>query len=161
MSHFEYEIKKLPAYRAMGLKCDVSFTEMEMIKDVIQHSISRANELKHAVNLDVRLGLSYHVRLDGFVYYSVYEVTEEQPLLDGLVEMKIPEMTYLITKHKGGSIEETYGKIMDWIKKSEYTPFKEKAIEYYDELPIKHERYPSHADPNDPHFEILIPVIRS
>ncbi|WP_342426201.1 hypothetical protein [Paenibacillus sp. FSL L8-0158] len=35
MSRFEYEIKNLPAYRVVGLKCDVAFTEIETIKDVI------------------------------------------------------------------------------------------------------------------------------
>lgn len=67
-------------------------------------------------------------------------------------------MTYLITNHKGGSIEETYGKILDWLGESEYVPFKEKGVEYYDELPIKYERYPIDSDPSDPHFEIWIPI---
>ncbi len=42
----EYEIKALPSYRAMGLLCDVSFTEIETITKVIEKSISRAEELE-------------------------------------------------------------------------------------------------------------------
>ncbi|QQK80086.1 GyrI-like domain-containing protein [Salicibibacter cibi] len=160
MSRLEYEIKKLPAYRAMGIKCDVAFTEIETIKEGIQHSIKRVEEFDYAVNPDVRLGLSYHLRPDGFVYYSAYEVQDEQALLEGMAEVNVPEMTYLVTKHKGGSIENTYGKIIDWLKASEYVPFTEQDVEYYDELPIKHEKHPSDSDTSDPHFEIFIPIVR-
>jgi hypothetical protein len=31
MNNFDNEIKKFPVFRAMGLKCDVSFTEIETI----------------------------------------------------------------------------------------------------------------------------------
>ncbi|MGV6936674.1 GyrI-like domain-containing protein [Paenibacillus sp. CMM36] len=160
MSRFEYEIKNLPAYRVVGLKCDVAFTEIETIKDVIQNSIRRVDEFEYAVNTDVRLGLSYHLRPDGFVYYSAYEVQGEQPLIEGMVEVNVPEMTYLVTKHKGGSIEETYEKILEWLNGSEYVPFKEQDVEYYDELPIKHEKYANNSDSSDPHFEILIPIAK-
>ncbi|WP_440895634.1 GyrI-like domain-containing protein [Amphibacillus sp. Q70] len=156
MTNFTYQIKKLPAYRAMGLKCDVPFTEIETIKDTIQSSMSRVNELEYAVNKNMRLGLSYHLRPDGFVYYSVYEVQEQQQLPEDMVEIKIPEMTYLVTKHKVGSIEETYMKIMEWINKNTYEVFKEPGVEYYDELPIKHEKHT-----NESQFEILIPIVKA
>lgn len=154
MNNIEYEIKILPAYRAMGLKCDVSFTEIETIEGVIENSISRAKEFEYPVDSEVRLGLSYHLRPDGFTYYSVYEVQDEQQLLDNMVEINIPEMAYLVVKHKGESIEDTYEKIMKWIKESDYMPFREKGVVYYDELPIKHERYSS----GESDFEILIPI---
>ncbi|QQK76182.1 GyrI-like domain-containing protein [Salicibibacter cibarius] len=160
MNRLEYDIKTLPAYRAMGIKCDVAFTEIEAIKEGIQHSIKRAKELEYAINTDMRLGLSYHLRPDGFVYYSAYEVQKEQPLLEGMAEVNVPEMTYLVTKHKGGSIEDTYGKIMEWLEGSEYVPFTEQDVQYYDELPIKHEKYPSDSSASDPHFEIFIPIVR-
>lgn len=158
MNNFVYEIKQLPAFRAMGLKCDVPFTEIETITDVIQSSIRRVDEFEYAVNKDVRLGLSYHLRPDGFVYYSAYEVSDEQQVLEDMVEINVPEMTYLVTKHTGGSIEETYGRIMDWINGSDYIPFKEQGVKYYDELPIKHEIHPSDSVTSDPHFDILIPI---
>ncbi|MFA1822384.1 GyrI-like domain-containing protein [Virgibacillus oceani] len=158
MSNVVYEIKKLPAYRAMGLKYEVPFTEIETITDVIQNSIRRVDEFEYAVNKDKRLGLSYHLRPDGFVYYSAYEVRDEQQVLEGMIEIRVPEMTYLVTTHTGGSIEETYGKIMDWISGSDYVPFKEQGTEYYDELPIKHEIHPSDSVTSDPHFDILIPI---
>lgn len=158
MKNFHYEIKKLPAYRAMGIKCDVAFTEMKKIKDVIQSGINRVDELEYAVNKDTRLGFSYHIRSDGFVYYSAYEVREEQQLPEDMVEIHVPEMTYLATKHDGGSIEETYGKIMEWLNENEYIVFKEQGVDYYDDLPIKHEKYPIDVDTRDAHFEILIPI---
>lgn len=158
MKNFDYEIKKLPAYRAMGFKCDVSFTEIETIKDVIQDSMRRVDTLEYAVNKNIRLGLSYHLRPDGFVYYSVYEVQETQRLPEGMVEINIPEMTYLVTNHTGGSIEETYLNIMEWINESDYKVFKEQGIQYYDELPIKHERHINHVDVSNLPFEICIPI---
>lgn len=161
MKNFDYEIKTLPAYRAMGLKCDVPFTEIETIKDVIQDSMSRVDTLEYAVNKNIRLGLSYHLRPDGFVYYSVYEVEEKQQLPEGMVEINIPEMTYLVTKHKGESIEKTYLKIMEWIRGTEYKAFKEQSIQYYDELPIKHERHTNHIDISNPPFAIWIPIEKS
>lgn len=154
MSNIEYEIKTLPAYRVMGLKCDVSFTEIETIKNVIEDSISRVDEFEHPVNSNLRWGLSYHFRPDGFTYYSVYEVEDKQPLLDGMVEISVPKMTYLVIKHREGSIAETYEKIIEWIKESEYVPLKENGVEYYDELPIKHEKYLK----DESYFEILIPI---
>jgi predicted transcriptional regulator YdeE len=108
MNNFDYEIKKLPAFRAMGLKCDISFTEITTIQDVIQSSISRVDALEFAVNKGIRLGLSYHLRPDGFVYYSAYEVREEQQLPVDMIEIHVPEMTYLAAKYNGGSIEETF-----------------------------------------------------
>ncbi|GAA0323106.1 GyrI-like domain-containing protein [Oceanobacillus sp. FSL W7-1293] len=150
----EYEIKTLPAYRAMGLKCDVSFTDFETIKTVIENSMSRVKEFDYPVNPGIRLGLSYHLRPDGFTYYSVYEVQDKQPLLDNMVEINIPEMTYLVAKYNGESIEGTYENIMKWIKESDYTPFKEEGVDYYDELPIKHEKYLN----GESDFEILIPI---
>lgn len=30
---------------------------------------------------------------------------------------------------------------MKWIEESDYIPYREEGVEYYDELPIKHERY--------------------
>jgi len=154
MNNIKYEVKTLPAYRAMGLKCDVSFTEIETIKEVIESSINRAEEFEYPVNLEERLALSYHLRPDGFTYYSVYEVYDQQELPDNMVEIHIPEMTYLVVKHKGDTIEETYEEIMKWLSKSDYEPFREKNVEYYDELPIKHERYVS----GKTDFEILIPI---
>lgn len=49
--------------------------------------------------------MSYHLLPDGFVYYSAYEVQGEQPLIEGMVEVNVPEMTYLVTKHKGGILK--------------------------------------------------------
>lgn len=63
-------------------------------------------------------------------------------------------MTYLVAKYNGESIEGTYENIMKWIKESDYTPFKEEGVDYYDELPIKHEKYLN----GESDFEILIPI---
>ncbi|WP_445486746.1 GyrI-like domain-containing protein [Niallia sp. 03133] len=159
MQNFSYEIVEIPAYRGIGLKWNGPYAEVSTLKKLINSMSSRVGEIDNAVNPNVQLGLSYHLRADGFVHYSVYEVCEEQQLPDGMIEIYVPKMTYLMTHHKmGQNIGKTYYNILQWLKKSEYEPYKESGVEYYDELPIKHERYPNDRDFNNPHFEILIPI---
>ena len=161
VQNFLYEIVKIPAYRGIGLKWDGPYTEINTLKKLINRMSSRVGELDHAVNPKVLLGLSYHLRPDGFVHYSVYEVSEEQQLPDGMVEINVPEMTYIMTHHKKDQdIGQTYEKIFQWLKNSYYDPYIEPNVEYYDDLPIKHERYPNDRDVNNPHFDILIPIFK-
>lgn len=161
MQNFRYEIVKIPAYRGIGLKWEGSFKEISNLKKIIHIMSDRLGELEQVVNPDLQLGLSYHLRPDGFVHYSVYEVSVQQQIPEGMVEINVPEMTYLMTHHrKGESIDRTYMDISQWIKESDYEPYAEPGIEYYDNLPIKHERYPDNRDLQDPHFDILIPVVK-
>ncbi|MGR3764304.1 GyrI-like domain-containing protein [Rossellomorea sp. NS-SX7] len=156
----DYEIVELPAYRAIGLKWEGAYTEIPALRELIQEMNARAGELEHAVNTDIQLGLSYHLRPDGFVHYSVYEVGAKQQIPDGMREIVVKPMTYFrIHHHKGGDIGHTYAKIYQWMKENgEYTPLFESEAVYYDDLPIKHERYPDDRDLNDPHFDIYIPI---
>ncbi|MFT4416438.1 GyrI-like domain-containing protein [Fredinandcohnia humi] len=161
MEQVTYKIIRLPAFRAAGLKWEGSFTEVSNLKDVIHSMSERVTELDHAVDPNMQLGLSYHLRPDGFMHYSVYEVSQDQQLPEGMVELQVPEMTYLWTHHnKGEDIGQTYFKISNWLEESEYEPFKESDQIYYDSLPLKFEKYPRDRDLQDPHFEILIPIIK-
>ncbi|MBM7553553.1 putative transcriptional regulator YdeE [Thalassobacillus pellis] len=155
-----YEIVKLPAYRAVGLKWEGPYSEVSNLKKTIHEMSQRVGELEHAVEPDVQLGLSYHLIPDGFVHYSTFEVNEDQDVPQTMAEIKVPEMTYLKVKHeKGQDIGLTYTEIHRWFKEeNEYTPLEEEGTTYYDDLPIKHERYPVDRDLTDPHFEILIPL---
>lgn len=156
-----YKIVKMPAYRGVGLKWDGPYTEISTLKTLINTVKTRVGELDHAVNPEVQLGLSYHLRPDGFLHYSIYEVLEEQQLPEGMIEINVPEMTYLMTHHKKGEdVGQTYLKVFQWLKKNNYEPYVEPGVKYYDDLPIKHERYPKDQDTNDPHFDILIPVFK-
>lgn len=159
MKTFVGEIVTIPSYRAMGLKWEGAYAEVPKLKEVILQMSKRADELSYVKDSKTQLGLSYHLRSDGFVHYSVFEVDEQQELLPGMIEINVPEMTYLIVKHpKGKDFGVTYTEIYQWFKECEYQPFKEKGIEYFDDLPIKHERYPVDRDLKDPHFDILIPI---
>lgn len=161
MQTFHYEIVKIPEYRGIGLKWDGPYTEISTLKKMINTMSSRVGEFDHAVNPKVQLGLSYHLRPDGFTHYSVYEVSEEQQLPDGMIEINVPGMTYFMTHHKKGQeIGQTYERILHWLKKSDYEPYIEQGLEYYDDLPIKHERYPIDRDFMNPHFDILIPIFK-
>ncbi|KMJ59405.1 transcriptional regulator [Bacillus sp. LL01] len=156
------ELVNLPAYRAVGLKWEGPYSEVPTLKEVIQHMSTRVIELPHTKDLDMQLGLSYHLRPDGFVHFSVYEVEEEQEVPEGMLEIIVPAMLYLKVDHpKGKDIGATYTEIYKWFKNNEYQPLRETGVEYYDDLPIKHERYPRGRDLNDPHFEILIPVVKA
>lgn len=156
-----YEIVTLPGYRGVGLKWDGSYSEAHTLKDMISTMNERVIEFEHLIDPETLLGLSYHLRQDGFTHYSVYEVGEEQRILEGMVEIYVPEMTYFLTHHKAGeNIAQTYHSISKWLKESEYEPFLDSEQKYYDPLPIKHERYPIGRDLKDPHFDILIPVVK-
>ncbi|WP_059173481.1 GyrI-like domain-containing protein [Bacillus sp. FJAT-27445] len=158
-----YEILTLPAYRAVGLKWEGTFSEIvPNLKNIIQKCEDRAIELEYKVNPSVQLGLSYHVVKNGFEHYAVYEVSEEQEIPDGMIEIRIPEWTYVKTTHnKGKDIQKTYTDLHQWLFKSDYTAFREAGVDYYDPyMPIKHEYCPVERDPNDPHFDIYIPIVK-
>jgi predicted transcriptional regulator YdeE len=160
MEDLDFDIIELPAYRAIGLKWDGAYTEIPNLKKIIYTMQERVSELELAVNPEMQLGLSYHLRPDGFVHYSVYEVNAEQEIPEGMEEILVPQMHYFKIHHqKGSDIGHTYIKIHQWMKENrEYKPYVESGPEYFDDLPIKHERYPHDRDLNDPHFYILIPV---
>ncbi|GAA0595170.1 hypothetical protein GCM10009001_09120 [Virgibacillus siamensis] len=162
MKDFQYEIVTIPAYRGVGLKWDGSYVEVSSLGKLVENMRIRVGELEHVVNPDIQLGLSYHLRPDGFVHYSVFEVSYDQPIPADMVEIHVPEMTCMLTHHeKGQDIGETYKKVAQWVKEeSDFTPFMESDVTYYDALPIKHEHYPVDRDMNDPHFDILIPVVK-
>lgn len=158
-----YKIVELPAFRAAGLKWEGTFSEIvPHLKNLIGQARDRGDELEHRVNPDVQLGLSYHVIEDGFAHYSVYEVSEEQEIPEGMVEIRIPEWTYVMTSHnKGEDVQQTYTDLHQWLADSDYTAFREAGVNYSDSyMPIKHEYYPADQDPDDPHFEIYIPVVK-
>ncbi|MCA1011953.1 GyrI-like domain-containing protein [Halobacillus halophilus] len=158
-----YEILTLPAYRAVGLKWEGTFSEIvPNLKNVIKQSEERADELKFKVNPMVQLGLSYHVLKNGFIHYAVYEVNEKQGIPDGMIDIRIPEWTYVKATHqKGKDVQKTYTDLHQWLMDSKYTAFREAGVDYYDPyMPIKHEYYPVGHDPNDPHFDIYIPIVK-
>lgn len=158
-NHPQYQIVTLPAYRAVGMKWEGTYAEFSQLKQIIEKMAQRVDELEYAVQPDIQLGLSYHLRPDGFVHYSVYEVTDDQPLPAGMCEIHIPQMTYLLAHHqRGDNVVDTYLQIDKWLSQSEYKPYTEPGVQYYDSLPIKHERYPFDLQPDDPHFDILIPI---
>ncbi|MGP4073067.1 GyrI-like domain-containing protein [Piscibacillus sp. B03] len=158
----DYKIVSKPGYRAVGLKWEGTFQEIPKLKEVIAEMKSRVNELDGATNPDIQLGLSHHVVENGFAHYSAYEVNEDQKVPKGMVEIQVPEWTYMCTKHhKGEDIVQTYTKLHNWLHDSDYEALKEENVTYYDPyMPIKHEYYPADQDPNDPHFEIYIPVVK-
>ena len=158
-----YEIVTLPAYRTVGLKWEGTFSEIvPNLKNVIQQVKDCADEVGNKINPHVLLGLSYHVIENGFVHYSVYQVSEEQEIPDGMIELRVPEWTYVKTTHcKGKDVQKTYTDLHQWLFDSDYTAYKEAGVVYYDlNMPIKHEHYPVDHDPNHPHFDIYIPIVK-
>ncbi|MRG86762.1 GyrI-like domain-containing protein [Salinibacillus xinjiangensis] len=158
-----YEIVTLPAYRAVGLKWEGTFSEIvPNLKNVIKQMQARAHELKHKLNPNILLGLSYHIIEDGFVHYSVYEVSKEQEIPDGMIEIHVPEWTYVKTTHnQGEDIAKTYTDLHKWLFDSDYTAYREAGVDYYDPyMPIKHEHYQVGYNSDDPQFDIFIPIVK-
>ncbi|MDG5789087.1 GyrI-like domain-containing protein [Evansella sp. AB-P1] len=156
----KYKIISKPSYRAVGLKWDGPWSKINELKNIIHTMSVRVVELEKAVDPSIQLGLSYHIRKDGFTHYSVYEVTENQIVPEGMVEITVPAFTYILKEHrKGENIGKSYDEISQFLNDSDYRPFRDITVPY-DVLPIKHERYPKDRDIEDPHFEILIPVVK-
>lgn len=157
-----YEIITLPGYRAVGLKWEGKYSEITPhLKDTIRKMVERSIELEYRLDPHIQLGLSYHVIKNGFVHYSVYEVSNKQEVPNGMIEINVPTLKYVKTTHnKGEDIQNTYTNLHKWFFESDYLPYKEMGVDYYDSIPIKHERYPVDRDPNDPHFEIYIPIVK-
>ncbi|MBU9723370.1 MULTISPECIES: GyrI-like domain-containing protein [Bacillaceae] len=156
----KYRVLTKPAYRAVGMKWEGSWAEVSGLKEVIHQMEKRVEELDGAVEATIQLGLSYHTRKDGFTHYSAFEVTKDQHVPTGMEEINIPEMMYLVTTHeKGENIGQTYVDITNYLKNSDYLPYSDETVPY-DFLPIKHERYPLDRNKEDPHFEILIPIVK-
>ncbi|WP_026772287.1 MULTISPECIES: GyrI-like domain-containing protein [Sediminibacillus] len=159
----KYQVVTLPAYRAIGLKWEGTFDEIVPdLKNIIEQMKGRASELKEKLNPAVQLGLSYHVVENGFAHYAVYEVGEKQEIPEGMVEIRVPAWTYVKTSHpKGEDVTKTYSDLHQWLFSSDYHVLREDGIKYYDPyMPIKHEYYPVDQDPEDPHFDIYIPLVK-
>ncbi|MFD2638524.1 GyrI-like domain-containing protein [Piscibacillus salipiscarius] len=158
----EWSIVTKPSYRSVGLKWEGTFQEIPSLKRVIEDMKGRAYELEYKINPSVQLGLSYHTVEDGFAHYSVFEVSDEQEVPVGMVELQVPEWSYMYTAHhKGDDVVQTYNYLHNWLAESDYEVLKEEGCTYYDpHMPIKHEYYPIDQDPNDPHFDIFIPVVK-
>lgn len=159
----DYKIVTLEAYRAVGLKWSGTFNEIvPHLKNVIQEMENRSGELTEKINPGIQLGLSYHDIEHGFTHYSMFEVSENQGIPDGMIELFVPKMTYVkVTHHKGEDITTTYSKLHQWLFESDYTAFTDAGVTYFDPyMPIKHEHYPLDRDPKDPHFDIYIPIVK-
>ena len=158
-----YELVTLPAYRAIGMRWQGTYAEVvPHLKSVIREMEERASELEYKLNPSFQLGLSYHVIEDGFAHYAVYQVSEQQEIPNGMIEIYIPQWTYVKTEHhKGQNIGNTYNELQRWLDLNGYIPLREANTVYFDPMPIKHEYYPAEYDKNDPHFDIYIPVVRN
>lgn len=150
-----------PAYRAIGLVWEGPWSDLSQLKATIEEMRKRVGELEMAIDPKQQLGLAYHTRPDGFTHYSVYEVNQDQNVPIGMIEIHIPELTYLVKQHeKGQDIGHSYSTIAQWLSESNYKPFIDKDVTYFDELPIKHEVYPADRNLQNPHFEIRIPIVK-
>lgn len=127
-----YKIIALPTFRAIGLKWEGTFSEIVPdLKNIIQKVKDRANELENKVHPDVQLGLSYHVIENGFTHYAVYKVSDEQETLEGMIEIRVPEWTYVKTTHrKGENVQKTYADLHQWLFDGKYTALREAGVDY-------------------------------
>lgn len=153
----------MPTFRAIGLKWEGTFSEIVPdLKHKIQKVENHADELKNKAHPDIQLGLSYDVIENGFAHYAVYEVSDEQEIPEGVIGIRVPEWTYVKTAHlKGENVQKTFADLQQWLFDSKYTALRKAGVDYYDPyMSIKHEYYPFDQDPDNPHFDIYIPVVK-
>ncbi|MBH5319507.1 AraC family transcriptional regulator [Paenibacillus sp. GSMTC-2017] len=143
------------SFRAVGLKWSGTFAEAGAgrIRVVQEEMQARFNEIKHVLNPEILLGLSYQDDEVGFTHYSVVEVAEIEDVPKGMKSITVPALTYAKCEHtKGQTIDISYNNIYAWIESQDYRPCDDDVTHV--------ERYPMHQDPytKDPEFTIMIPV---
>lgn len=148
------------AFQAVGLKWEGTFEEAAAggIRLIHEEMHQRLKEIRHVVNGDTLLGLSYHADSDntGFIHYAVVEVEKVEDVPEGMTSIFVPSLTYAKCEHrKGQSIEKSYNNIYEWIKAQELVENHVGNLTHF-------ERYPMNQDPydNDPEFTIMIPVVK-
>jgi len=143
------------AFQAVGLKWEGTFAgasagEIRVIHTEMQ---KRLQEIKHVLNPDKLLGLSYHMTEVGFTHYAVVAVEQLEDIPDGMVTIAVPSLTYAKCEHaKGHSIEKSYNHIYAWIEQQGYKVHQDDMTHF--------EEYPMQQDPysQEPEFTIRIPI---
>jgi predicted transcriptional regulator YdeE len=152
----EIGIKKREAFKAVGVRWQGTFQQAQAgeIKDIMQQFRTRLPELPNTINKESILGVSYDIDDKGFTYYLCCEVIGENTLLEDMVEVNVPALTYASYQHKPEeNVSESYTAVYNWIKESGY--------QLDDQVNLEHlEIYPSDYHPiNDrPRLTINIPV---
>jgi predicted transcriptional regulator YdeE len=155
---FEAKIVTKPAFHAVGIRWEGTFAEAGAggIRKVMKEMQDRLHEIEHVINPKFLLGLSYHMRPDGFTHYSVVEVGEVDKIPEGMVAISVPSLTYATCQHiRGQEIERSYKNIYEWIAGMGYSLY-EGDLAHYEEYPIEQDPYST-----EPEFKILIPIVET
>ncbi|PWW43363.1 MULTISPECIES: GyrI-like domain-containing protein [Paenibacillus] len=144
------------SFKAVGLKWAGTFAEAGAggIRAVQTEIQNRVVEIKHVIDLEKLLGLSYHINgEEGFTHYAVVEVDRVEDIPDGMMSITLPTLTYAKYEHKKGqNIDTSYNNINTWIENQGYKLHKGDVTHF--------EVYPMHHDPysKDPEFVAMIPI---
>ena len=144
----------------LGHVYEVKWNELETLKDKIKATMRKIDaygDMLSIIDRHKQIGVSQHLMADGFIYFIGVEVARDSFIPEDLEVFMLPGGLVLRSRHITlEAISETYESLRDWIEESEYEPFKEPGIPYYDPLPIKYEIY----DKKSGNMEIRIPVVR-
>ncbi|WP_035531373.1 effector binding domain-containing protein [Halobacillus kuroshimensis] len=155
------EIITLPEWKAACRRWEGGYTELSdlkgLIEGVMEEMIGRA-DLEH---VSEQWGFSYHTRDDGLVHYSGFQVDESVEIPSTMNIQTIPEQTYLHVQYlKEKNVADTYTAVYQWFKNTGRQPHREPGVEYYDDLPIKFEKYPVPRKMDHHDFDIYIPLLQ-
>jgi predicted transcriptional regulator YdeE len=143
------------SFHAVGLKWAGTFAEAGAggIRVIHIEMQNRLKEIKHVLQSDTLLGLSYHNIEGGFTHFAVVEVGKVEDIPNGMISLTHPTLTYAKCEHrKGQEIDASYNNISSWIESQGYKVHMGDVTHF--------EKYPMHQDPytKDPEFVIMIPV---
>ncbi len=150
----EAKLVNKEAFKAVGVKWTGTFEQAARgeIKNFHHEFLNRRNEVKHAVDAENIIGLSYHITEHGFTYYLALEVEDRQSIPDGMELITVPAHTFASLDYKGSAVHEAYTSLYTWVKQNEYT-LKQGELEHLEE-------YPGSFDPltDVPELKIHIPI---
>ncbi|CAM3727041.1 GyrI-like domain-containing protein [Mesobacillus thioparans] len=143
------------AFKAVGVKWVGTFEQAARgeIKNFHHEFLKRKNEVKHAVDAENIIGLSYHITEKGFTYYLALEVEDTQSIPDGMELITVSAHTFASLGYKGSAVHEAYTSLYTWVKQNGYT-LKHGDLEHLEE-------YPGSFDPltDVPELKIHIPIM--
>jgi AraC family transcriptional regulator len=105
-----------PAFEVVGMKYRGK-NEVNEVPELWEAFVPRMGEIKNRVDLTVSYGVmdNYDEDSGDFDYIACVEVAPDGELPEGMVRVKVPELTYAVFKAKLPTIKEAFGQIyQEW-----------------------------------------------
>lgn len=146
------EIKTRKAFTVMGIKGRGKNAE-EFIPALWKEFNKRSNEFKDKIITETAFGICYEINKQAkvFSYMVAHEIDPYTDVLDGMITLHIPELTYVVVECTLPTLSDAWKYASEWISKNDYKDLS-KNIPEFELYPEKWEN-----EKSDPIY-IYVPV---